>query len=150
MDSTTILFGIRGPSMGFAEAFYEYLDSHNSKRGWQAEFIRRSGISQSAFNKVLKRATKDPGLAIVGAIVDAIGDEFFEPLLSYTPSRSESARALKERISVLERENSLLRELVDALKENRALEKSSGDRGAQEIGELSSGAERRALPSVEE
>ncbi len=131
--------------MGFADAFYEYLDSHNSKRGWQAEFVRRAGISQSAFNKVLKRHTQDPGLSIVGAIVDAIGDEFFEPLLSYTPSRSESARALKEKIATLERENALLRELVDALKEARALEKNSENQGFAP----GSGG-RRALPPVEE
>ena len=147
MHETSILFGIGGTSMGFADAFYKYLDSHNSKRGWQAEFIRRSGISQSAFNKVLKRVTKDPGLAIVGAIVDAIGDEFYETLLSFTPSKSESANALKERISALERENSLLRELCDALKENRALEKKAGtmDLG----GGVSHGSGRRAVPPVE-
>ena len=144
MTMGRILFGIEGASMGFVDAFYKYLDDHNEERGWQSEFARRAGISQSALSKVIKRATKDPGITMVGAIVDTIGDEFFEPLLSYTPSKSESARALKKRIEDLERENGLLRDLVAAQKRIEALEKNSA---AQQ---LPPEAERRALPPVEE
>ena len=130
--------------MNFREKFYEYLRTHKGVRGWQADLVKLSGISQSSLSKIITGETKDPGIDSVGKIIDAIGDEFVETLLSYTPSQSETAKSLRERISSLERENELLRELVDTLKENRALEKNAGAR------ELPSGSGRLELPSVEE
>lgn len=76
-----IPFGIRGKCMGFSEKLYEFLEEKSALRGWQAEFAQRSGISQSAFSKILSKKTKEPELSSIGAIVDTLGDEFLVSLL---------------------------------------------------------------------
>ncbi len=114
-----------------------------------SELAKLAGVNQGNLSSFMKgKVRQNITFETAWKILDSLGAPV--PWLPQEEHQRSRFEALQNENEALKRENSILRELVDALKENRALEKSSGDRGAQEIGELSSGAERRALPPVEE
>lgn len=82
--------------MTFNEQFLSILREQNQERGWQQNFAREAGINQSALSKIISGETRDPGLSIISAILDA---------LHYQLSKEQACgncRRLEEEILILE------------------------------------------------
>lgn len=61
--------------MTLSEKFYAILREKNKIKGWQTAFAEKVGITQGAFNKIIRGETKDPGLSTVSAIIQALEEE---------------------------------------------------------------------------
>lgn len=96
--------------MEFYKRFYELLDSVGKEWGGRRRLANQAGITEDSLNKIISRKTKDPGLASVAALVDAIGIEAFisDDHGQCSDIRRELSYA-KSRISDLEAELSSLR-----------------------------------------
>ena len=106
-----------------------------SKFKTYSELAKMAGVNQGNLSSFMKgKVRQNITFETAWKILDTLGA--LVPWLPQEELQGSRFKALQNENEALKRENSLLRELVDALKENRALEKSSGDRGTQEIGEL--------------
>lgn len=109
--------------MQFAKLFYTLLRERCASRGGQKRLVEMTGLKQAALNKIVTGETKDPGLASVSAIVDALGlDVFIENQMPDCPDKLAEAQA---EIEELKTALAIERGRLDSMREayNLALEK---------------------------
>lgn len=82
--------------MSFSEQFLSILRAQNQERGWQQNFAKEAGVNQSALSKIISGETRDPGLSMISAILDA---------LNYHLSKNQACdncKKLEEKILILQ------------------------------------------------